>query len=80
MGTKMTRLDRMGFWFRMKGRKATLGEILSSGELWVHEFNARKAEARAKGYVFILHRGTTPSENVYTMAAEPGQQQTEIAI
>jgi hypothetical protein len=60
-------------WFRIRGCRATLGEILRSGELWVHEFNARKTDARKRGIEFVLQRGSKPSENVYRMIEGKGQ-------
>lgn len=72
---KMTHVDRLVHWFRSHNNRATLGEILQSGEPWCHEFNARKANARKQGYVFLFERGKTASENVYQLVTpeETGQ-------
>lgn len=70
---KQSHYDRMIFWFRMRGCKATLGEILSSGEPWGYEVRARMSEARKKGIAFVLERGKTPSENLYRMVEHKGQ-------
>lgn len=71
----MTQVDEMVRWFERHGGKATLGDILSSGERWAHEFNARKTDARKRGYVLILYRGKTPSGNIYhCIAPEPSGQ------
>lgn len=69
----LTHIDRLVYWFRMKGGRATLGEILRSGEPWAYEWRARVTEARKKGIAFVLERGKTPSENTYRMIEQKGQ-------
>lgn len=45
----MTHLDMIAAWFSRRGGKATLRDILNSGEPWMHEWNARKTDLRGKG-------------------------------
>ena len=63
----MTHIERMVYYFRMRGGKLTLGEILCSGEPWSYEFRARMTDARKRGIQFNFQRGTTASENLYTL-------------
>lgn len=64
---KLTHIERMVYWFRMHEGKATLAEILKSGEAWSYEFRARMTDARKKGIQFVCHRGQTPSLNEYRL-------------
>ena len=70
----MTRLDRMIYWFRARNGQASLGEILRSGELWVHKMSARMQDAKKKGIQFTCQQDRdTPSNNIYRMI-EQNQQ------
>lgn len=78
----MSQVDRLLWWFRMK-RRATLGEILASGEAFAYEWRARKTELNAKGGPQIVlaerHRDK-PSMNVYELRETGPEGQFEMAI
>jgi len=58
----------------MHNNQATLGEILKSGELWVHEMTARMSDARKKGIEFTcLQDRKCRSNNLYKMIENKGQ-------
>lgn len=70
----MTHVERMVYWFRMKGHRATLGEILKSGESWAYEFRARMTDARKKGIEFVCQQDPhVPSKNLYRLIEKHGQ-------
>ena len=64
-------------WFNAKRNRATLGEMMVSGEPWVYEFRARMSELRRRGYQFELKRGSRPSDNLYTMTEPTAGYSTE---
>lgn len=76
----MTHLERVIVWFEVRHGKATLGEILRSGEPWSYEWRARATDLRHKGYVITYQRGATPTENVYTVVPPEENGQMRIAI
>ena len=68
----MTHIESIIAWFKTRGCSATLREILQSGELWSHEFNARKTDLRqCTRYDLVLTRGPRPSDNRYTLTEKP---------
>lgn len=71
----MTQIERMIYWFRMKGGKATLGQILTSGEPWCSEFRARMSDAKRKEIAhFVCHKNyRQPSMNLYQIVDKSGQ-------
>lgn len=71
----MTQIEQMIAWFRAHGNKATLAEILSSGERWSYEWRARATDARKKGYVITLERGSSPSQNLYRLVDQDSNGQ-----
>lgn len=73
--TKPTQVQDMIDWFQRHGYKATLGEILQSGERWSYEFRARLVDARTKyGYSHTCEKGETPAKNVYRIMPPDGNQ------
>lgn len=77
---EMTHLALMVSWFEKRGGKATLEEILTSGEPWSYEFRARATDLRKKGFVIICERGTMPSFNRYTVIPPEENGQLRIAV
>lgn len=70
----MTQIERMRFWFRMHNNQATLGEILRSGEPWMHKVTARMSDARKRGIEFVCQEDPKrPSNNLYRMIEKKGQ-------
>lgn len=73
----MTHIERMVYWFRMHQGKATLGEILRSGEPWSYEFRARMTDAKKRGVAFFScqqdHK--QPSMNLYRLIEKSGQME-----
>lgn len=65
----MTHIERMIWWFQMHRGKATLGEILQSGEPWSYEFRARMTDAKKRGIHFRCQRNKPPSANLYSLVA-----------
>jgi hypothetical protein len=64
----MTHVQQIINWFHVRGGTATLREILTSGEPWSHEFNARKTNLRQKTeYDLVLERGRCASDNRYKL-------------
>jgi hypothetical protein len=56
----------MLYWFMRRGYKATLGEIMRSGEGWAYEFRARLVDAQRKfGYHWTCEKRTPRTENIY---------------
>lgn len=76
----MTHLEMIAAWFMRRGGRATLRDILNSGEPWMHEWNARKTDLRGKGFVVLLERGKTKSDNLYTVIPPEANGQMRIAI
>lgn len=71
----MKHSDRMIEWFKFHDNKATLGEILQSGEPWAYEFRARATDLRHQGFVITCLRNKMPSDNLYTVyEPEPSGQ------
>ena len=73
----MTQHDYMISLFRMHGGSMTLGQIMKT--TLAAEYRARMTDLRKHGYLFILQRGKTASENRYQML-EPNDNQTRLAI
>lgn len=64
----MTHLEMIVTWFQSRGGSATLRDILTSGEVWSHEFNARKTDLRHRTqYDLVLERGKKASDNLYRL-------------
>lgn len=62
-------------WFRFHGCRATLGEILKSGEAWSYEFRARMTDAKKRGIRFACQQDRKcPSNNLYRLMEQQGQQ------
>lgn len=72
---KPTHVEAMLYWFMRHGYKATLGEILRSGEDWTYEFRARLVDAQTKfGYHWSCEKRTPRTENIYRiMPPDQGQ-------
>jgi hypothetical protein len=70
----MTQLSAMLEWFRLHGDRATLDQILRSGERWSYEFRARLVDAKRKGYFHTCEKGKTPGENIYRLVPPDGNQ------
>lgn len=73
----MSHIERMVWWFKMKGHKATLGEILQSGEPWAYEFRSRMSDAKRRGVAFFSCQvdRKNPSSNLYRLTERPGQME-----
>lgn len=72
----------MLFWFRMK-RRATLADILRSGERWVWEFRARKSELNAAGgpqIVLVEEHPKNANMNVYEVREPSRDGQFEMVL
>lgn len=67
--------DRIVWWFRMHGGKATLREIIESRECWAYEARARFTECRKRGITIVCQIDrANPSNNLYRlMEAEQGE-------
>jgi hypothetical protein len=70
----MTQVEEMVLWFDRRGGKATLRDILQSGERWMHKCTARISDARKQGYRIECVRGQRPSDNLY-MIQPPAKEE-----
>jgi hypothetical protein len=61
----MTQHQELIELFLAHGNRLTLGEILKSRV--GYEWRARASELRRQGYIFLLERGRSPSENMYSI-------------
>lgn len=67
----MSHLESMVSWFKKNNGYATLHQILTSGESWAHEFNARKTNLHQNTiYKLVLTKGKRPSDNLYTLTLQ----------
>jgi hypothetical protein len=70
----VTHLELMVSWFKHRGGRATLRDILACGEPWSYEFRARATDLRKKGYVITCERADQPSNNTYRLVPPDGAQ------
>lgn len=71
----MTHIELMITWFKARGGKATLRDILQSDQPFSYEWRARATELRRKtAYDLVLTRGKRPSDNLYSLVEKPLRQ------